>query len=163
MIKNFTAYLEHLCRKHEKLRHSDEERHFVNLNEDSQNTSLAEELHYPAVFFETTGYRISGGSIDEMKKTYTCHIEVFTHVSDTGDYVEVESALSETERIIDDIFAKINLDKYRRTPKWLQGMSFDGIDVVPLQNDKNALYGWMAEVMLQTPYCITDNNVFKTE
>ena len=163
MIKNFTAYLEHLCRKHEKLRHSDEERHFVNLNEDSQNTSLAEELHYPAVFFETTGYRISGGSIDEMKKTYTCHIEVFTNVSDTGDYVEVESALSETERIIDDIFAKINLDKYRRTPKWLQGMSFDGIDVVPLQNEKNALYGWMAEVMLQTPYCITDNNVFKTE
>lgn len=163
MIKTFTAYLEQLCRKHEKLRHSDEERHFVNLNEDSQNTSLAEELHYPAVFFETTGYRISGGSIDEMKKTYTCHIEVFTHVSDTGDYVEVESALSETERIIDDIFAKINLDKYRRTPKWLQGMSFDGIDVVPLQNEKNALYGWMAEVMLQTPYCITDNNVFKTE
>lgn len=163
MIKNFTAYLEQLCRKHEKLRHSDEERHFVNLNEDSQNTSLAEELHYPAVFFETTGYRISGGSIDEMKKTYTCHIEVFTHVSDTGDYVEVESALSETERIIDDIFAKINLDKYRRMPKWLQGMSFDGIDVVPLQNEKNALYGWMAEVMLQTPYCITDNNVFKTE
>ena len=163
MIKTFTAYLEHLCRKHEKLRHSDEERHFVNLNEDSQNTSLAEELHYPAVFFETTGYRISGGSIDEMKKTYTCHIEVFTHVSDTGDYVEVESALSETERIIDDIFAKINLDKYRRTPKWLQGMSFDGIDVVPLQNEKNALYGWMAEVMLQIPYCITDNNAFKTE
>lgn len=163
MIKNFTAYLEQLCRKHEKLRHSDEERHFVNLNEDSQNTSLAEELHYPAVFFETTGYRISGGSIDEMKKTYTCHIEVFTHVSDTGDYVEVESALSETERIIDDIFAKINLDKYRRTPKWLQGMSFDGIDVVPLQNEKNALYGWMAEVMLQTPYCITDNNVFTIE
>lgn len=163
MIKNFTAYLEHLCRKHEKLRHSGEERHFVNLNEDSQNTSLAEELHYPAVFFETTGYRISGSSIDEMKKTYTCHIEVFTHVSDTGDYAEVESALSETERIIDDIFAKINLDKYRRMPKWLQGMSFDGIDVVPLQNEKNALYGWMAEVMLQTPYCITDNNVFKTE
>lgn len=163
MIKTFTAYLEQLCRKHEKLRHSDEKRHFVNLNEDSQNTSLAEELHYPAVFFETTGYKISGSSIDEMKKTYTCHIEVFTHVSDTGDYVEVESALSETERIIDDIFAKINLDKYRRTPKWLQGMSFDGIDVVPLQNEKNALYGWMAEVMLQTPYCITDNNVFKTE
>lgn len=163
MIKTFTAYLEQLCRKHEKLRHSDEERHFVNLNEDSQNTSLAEELHYPAVFFETTGYRISGGSIDEMKKTYTCHIEVFTHVSDTGDYVEVESALSETERIIDDIFAKINLDKYRRTPKWLQGMSFDGIDVVPLQNEKNALYGWMAEVMLQTPYCITDNNAFTIE
>ena len=81
----------------------------------------------------------------------------------SGDYVEVESALSETERIIDDIFAKINLDKYRRTPKWLQGMSFDGIDVVPLQNEKNALYGWMAEVMLQTPYCITDNNAFKTE
>ena len=163
MIKTFTAYLEQLCRKHEKLRHSDEERHFVNLNEDSQNTSLAEELHYPAVFFETTGYRISGSSIDEMKKTYTCHIEVFTHVSDTGDYAEVESALSETERIIDDIFAKINLDKYRRMPKWLQGMSFDGIDVVPLQNEKNALYGWMAEVMLQTPYCITDNNAFKTE
>ena len=160
MIKNFTAYLEQLCRKHEKLRHSDEERHFVNLNEDSQNTSLAEELHYPAVFFETTGYRISGSSIDEMKKTYTCHIEVFTHVSDTGDYVEVESALSETERIIDDIFAKINLDKYRREPKWLQGVSLNGIDVVPLQNEKNALYGWMAEVMLQVPFCITDNKAF---
>lgn len=59
MIKNFTAYLEHLCRKHEKLRHSDEERHFVNLNEDSQNTSLAEELHYPAVFLkpQATGFR----------------------------------------------------------------------------------------------------------
>lgn len=52
MIKTFTAYLEQLCRKHEKLRHSDEERHFVNLNEDSQNTSLAEELHYPAVFLK---------------------------------------------------------------------------------------------------------------
>lgn len=163
MIKAFSKYLEQLCRLHEKLRHSDDERHFVNLNEDSKNTSLAEELLYPAVFFETTGYKISGSSIDDMKKTYTCHIEAFTHVCDTGDYGEVESALSETEQIINDIFAKINLDKYRREPKWLQGVSLNGIDVVPLQNEKNALYGWMAEVMLQVPFCIKVNNVFKIE
>ena len=121
MIKKFSAYIEQLCRRHKKLRHTDEDRHFVNLNEDSKDTSLVDELRYPAVFFETTGYKISGSSIDEMKKTYTCHIEAFTHVSDTGDYGEVESALSETEQI---------------------------------------LYGWMAEVMLQVPFCITDNKAF---
>ncbi len=85
MIKAFSKYLEQLCRLHEKLRHSDDERHFVNLNEDSKSTSLAEELLYPAVFFETTGYKISGSSIDDMKKTYTCHIEAFTHVCDNAD------------------------------------------------------------------------------
>ena len=37
MIKAFSKYLEQLCRLHEKLRHSDDERHFVNLNEDSKN------------------------------------------------------------------------------------------------------------------------------
>lgn len=159
--RDFTDYLERLCREHVMLRHSDEERHFVNLNEDSKDTSLADELRYPAVFFETTGYTIGGVSQDDMRKTHICHLEVFTHVADTADYAEVERALSDTEQIINDIFARMLRDRQRRRPSWLVGLSLDGIDVVPLQNDKNALYGWMAEVKLQVPFCIADNGNFK--
>ena len=95
-----------------------------------------------------------------VQREYTCHIEVFEHVADTGDYAEAERALSSAERILTDIFARMMHDRVRRAAdqRWLRNVSSPSmIKVVPLQNEHNALYGYTAELKVPIPGCITDN------
>ena len=53
-IDRLADYIEQLCREHKMVQHSDGEQHFVNLNDDKRNMGLAQELRYPAVYFEAT-------------------------------------------------------------------------------------------------------------
>lgn len=158
-IQIVAKYFEQLCREHKLLRHSEEDPHFVNLNDDKRNMGLAQELRYPAVYFESTDITLNISSVS-VRREYTCHIEVFEHVTDTGDYAEVERALSSAERIITDIFARMMHDRVRRAAdqRWLLNVSSPSmIKVVPLQNEHNALYGYTAELKVPIPGCITDS------
>ena len=158
-IQAGAEYCEQLCREHKLLRHSEAAPHFVNLNDDKRNMGLAQELRYPAVYFESTDFTLSISSVS-VRREYTCHIEVFEHVADTGDYAEVERALSSAERILTDIFARMMHDRARRAAdqRWLLNVSSPSmIKVVPLQNEHNALYGYTAELKVPIPGCITDN------
>lgn len=163
-IQTVAEYFEQLCREHKLLRHSEAEPHFVNLNDDKRNMGLAQELRYPAVYFESTDFVLRVAS-DQIVRDYTCHMEVFEHVSDTGDYGEIERALSSAERILTDIFARMMHDRTRRAQdlKWLLRMaSPTAIKVVPLQNEHNALYGYMAEFTVPLPGCTKESiNNFK--
>ena len=158
-IQTVAEYFEKLCREHKLLRHSEAEPHFVNLNDDKRNMGLVQELRYPAVYFEATDFTLNISS-ESLRREYTCHIEVFEHVTDTGNYAEVEHALSSAEQIITDIFARMMHDRVRRDTdqRWLLNVSSPSmIKVVPLQNEHNALYGYMAELKVPLPGCITDS------
>lgn len=163
-IQTVAKYLEQLCREHSLVNHSDDAPHFVNLNDDKRNTALADELLYPAVYFEATDFQLTASSTS-VSRIYTCHIEVFTHVADTGDYAEVEQALSLTAQIITDIFVRMMHDRAVRKPenKWLLFLELDApVKVIPLQNEQNALYGCMAEFQVPLPDCIANSlNNFK--
>lgn len=164
-IQTVTDYIEQLAREHMMVRHTDESPHFVNLNDDKRNTSLAQELRYPAVYFESTDFQIEASSTS-VSRNYTCHLEVLVHVTDTGDYAEVERALSDSSQIITDIFVRMMHDRVRRKPeyKWLLSLSPSSpIKVLPIQNAENALYGCLAEFSVPLSGCITDSlNNFKS-
>jgi hypothetical protein len=163
-IQTVAKYLEQLCREHSLVNHSDDAPHFVNLNDDKRNTALAGDLLYPAVYFEATDFQLTASSTS-VSRIYTCHIEVFAHVADTGDYAEVEQALSLTAQIITDIFVRMMHDRMARKQehKWLLLLDPDTqVKVLPLQNEQNALYGCMAEFAIPLPGCITNSlNNFK--
>ena len=164
-IQTVTDYIEQLAREHMMVRHTDESPHFVNLNDDKRNTALVQELSYPAVYFESTDFQIEASSTS-VSRNYTCHIEVLVHVTDTGDYAEVERALSDSSQIITDIFVRMMHDRVGRKPehKWLLSLSPSSpIKVLPIQNAENALYGCLAEFSIPLSGCITDSlNNFKS-
>lgn len=164
-IQTVTDYIEQLAREHMMVRHTDESPHFVNLNDDKRNTALVQELRYPAVYFESTDFQIEASSTS-VSRNYTCHIEVLVHVTDTGDYAEVERALSDSSQIITDIFVRMMHDRVGRKPehKWLLSLSPSSpIKVLPIQNAENALYGCLAEFSVPLSGCITDSlNNFKS-
>lgn len=164
-IQTVIDYIEQLAREHMMVRHTDESPHFVNLNDDKRNTSLVQELRYPAVYFESTDFQIEASSTS-VSRNYTCHLEVLVHVTDTGDYAEVERALSDSSQIITDIFVRMMHDRVRRKPeyKWLLSLSPSSpIKVLPIQNAENALYGCLAEFSVPLSGCITDSlNNFKS-
>lgn len=164
-IQTVTDYIEQLAREHMMVRHTDESPHFVNLNDDKRNTALVQELRYPAVYFESTDFQIEASSTS-VSRNYTCHLEVLVHVTDTGDYAEVERALSDSSQIITDIFVRMMHDRVGRKPehKWLLSLSPSSpIKVLPIQNAENALYGCLAEFSVPLSGCITDSlNNFKS-
>lgn len=164
-IQTVIDYIEQLAREHMMVRHTDKSPHFVNLNDDKRNTSLVQELRYPAVYFESTDFQIEASSTS-VSRNYTCHIEVLVHVTDTGDYAEVERALSDSSQIITDIFVRMMHDRVGRKPKhkWLLLLNPSSpIKVLPIQNAENALYGCLAEFSVPLPGCINDSlNNFKS-
>lgn len=164
-IQTVIDYIEQLAREHMMVRHTDESPHFVNLNDDKRNTSLVQELRYPAVYFESTDFQIEASSTS-VSRNYTCHIEVLVHVTDTGDYAEVERALSDSSQIITDIFVRMMHDRVGRKPehKWLLSLiPSSPIKILPIQNAENALYGCLAEFSVSLSDCINDSlNNFKS-
>ena len=97
-------------------------------------------------------------SSEQVRKRYTCHIEVFAHVVDTSDYAEVEKALATTESIVIDLFVRMARDKRCRSPRWLMLLTgLDNLQVLPLQNEHNALYGHMVEFEISIDSCTIDS------
>lgn len=153
--RHIADYIENLCRQHKDVLHSDYEIHFVNLNDDKQQTSQAETLRYPAVLFETAGYTtIPYG--ESFRKRHQCHLQVVTHITDTGDYAAIESALAKCDNILTDFLSRMLHDKRHRSPRWLSGLDLSGMEVIPIENKSDALYGVLAELYLPEQICSLD-------
>jgi hypothetical protein len=137
--------------------HSDTEMHYVNLNSDKKNTAIAQNMRYPFVFYENNGYRFSNNNIN-IQIEHDCYLTVVEHVSDTADYAEIEKVLSKTSTIINDIFARMINDKKSRSVKCVLGFDISNIQVEPIENKDNALYGWVAKFTMPETYCTFNNN-----
>ena len=152
VLEELSSYIEELCREHVEVQHSDVECHYVDLNNDKKQTKLADELRYPGVMFSTGSYRFIGTGTS-IQKYHACRLEVWKHVSDTGDYAEVESALLQSEEILNDFIARMSYDKQFRRVGCLTGISFDGCVVQELENKSNALYGCFIEFGVPVSLC----------
>jgi len=155
VLQELSNYIEDLCRRHILIKHSSSERHFVNLNDDKKQTALAQELHYPAVYFSTSGYQLQGTDT-AMKRMHTCRLEVWYHVTDTADYAQIEQRLSQANDILCDILAQMIHDKRQRAVSVLKGIMLDGVQVFDIENRDNALYGCYADIPVPTALCIAD-------
>lgn len=155
MLDSITNYIETLARKHKSVLHTDEDCHFANLN-DQKNTLLPDQMRYPFVMFESTGFKLSTNGISPVK-TRTCTLSVLTHVSDTGDYAQIETALALCEQIVTDFFAKMKVDKSNRSYSFLMNVDLTESEVIPIQNQDDALYGQVASFAFNESTCIKDS------
>ena len=159
VLQALSEYIENLCRQHRFINHRDDDCHFVDLNNDKKQTYLADKMRYPAVFFSNNGYRMQ--VIDNnIKRNHNCRIEVWSHVKDTGDYQEIESALEMANECLGDILAKMLYDKRQRTQSFLMGVNLDGAQVYDVENKSNALYGCYVDFTYTETFCrtLTDFN-----
>lgn len=155
VLQELSNYIEDLCRRHIKIKHGSKECHFVNLNDDKKQTGLAQRLHYPGVYFSTSGYRLQGNDTD-VKRYHTCRLEVWYHAKDTGNYGEIELRLSQANEILCDILAQMIHDKRQRKVPVLKGISLDGVQVEDIMNASNALYGCQVDFIVPSSLCIAD-------
>ena len=155
MVKQLRDYIENLCRQHVSIRHSDEECHFVDLNNDHLETALADKMRYPGVFFEASGYTLRGEGASIIKYA-NVRIEVWKHVTDTADYDQIEEVLDSCGEILTDFFSKMIIDRRERKLRFLLGLSLDGVQVDDIMNVKNALYGVRATLQVPESQCLAD-------
>jgi hypothetical protein len=80
-----------------------------------------------------------------------------THVSDTGDYAQIESALAITEQIVTDFFTQMCVDKHNRNYRFLLNVDISDSEVTPIENHDDALYGQIATFQFNDTICIKDS------
>lgn len=149
-IKDFTAYLEHLCRRHVDIRHEYDGKHFVNMN-DKVISGNDSQLCYPCVLLEKDAYKYDGQE-GAFVKDRDYMIFVMDHVRDIRDYDEINSVQEKCEAILDELFNQILEDKRLRKYRFLSGFSLPGTQAEPIENTKQALYGVVAVFSLANPY-----------
>lgn len=155
MISELRDYIEKLCRTHVSIRHSDNECHFVDLNNDCRNTALSDRMRYPGVFFESSGYTLRGSGAN-ITRYANVSIEVWKHVTDTADYEQIEEALDSCGDILTDFFSKMTIDRRERSLRFLLGITLDGVQVQDVENMQNALYGVRATLQVPESQCLAD-------
>ncbi|RGT30786.1 hypothetical protein [Bacteroides clarus] len=146
----FSEYIEKLAERHIDIRHKKNgEVHFLS-SEREKHTALDSVLHYPAVILDR-GYGFGyGGGPGAYKKDRNYLLFVVEHVSDTSDYVQIETVLEKCERILDEIFNQILEDK-RKNRQWL-AFSLEEVEADYVVNSDNQLYGVIAAIPLSEPY-----------
>lgn len=152
-ITNFSEYMADLCRRHVDIRHDPAgEIHYVDSGAEKDMTQDSV-LCYPAVILERGQYQYTG-SEGAMSKEYDYMIFVVDHVSDTGDFDQIRRKRAKCERLLDELFNRILADKRARLYKFLMGFSLPGIEVEPVDNIDNTLYGVMGMFSLSLPYSV---------
>ena len=114
----FSEYIENLAERHVDIRHKkNDEVHFFS-SEREKHTALDSVLHYPAVILDRGSGFGYGGGPGAYRKGRNYLLFVVEHVSDTSDYVQIETVLERCERILDEILNQILEDK-RKNRQWL--------------------------------------------
>ncbi len=148
-FKDITELVKYLTMYHREILHSKSKKHFVS-QADEMSTSVDSVLHYPAVFLYNQGYRITGEPGGYSMNT-TFSLSVLEHVTDTGDYVQIGQVLEKTNRILLELLNLLVLLR-RKYPKVLAGFSLTNVEIEPVDNASNSLYGQMAMIRIMNPY-----------
>lgn len=148
-FENVTEILKYLSTLHREILHSDSEKHFVS-DPDESETSIDSLLFYPAVFFLEQGDKITGEAASySMNTTYS--LSVLDHINDTGDYARITLTYKKTKRILLELLNILTSLK-RKYPRLLGGFSLNGIEITPVNNAADSLYGYIAEFKISAPY-----------
>ena len=131
-------YIERICRAIPEVGHTDNEMHFVDLNDDKRQSGIAQRLKYPYVMIVQDGERWDNDG-EKVVRHYS--LSVMTHVKDTGNYQEVAMALSLCREILMTIFAMLMEGRRARKERWLTTADWSGEEIVDIENVDNAQWG----------------------
>ena len=149
-------YIEQLATKHRDIRHSKAEVHFLDATR-KKTTALDSVLVQPSVIIDRGGGFKYNGLPGALFKNRDYRLFIVDHVSDTGDYDQIQDAFDFCERILDEFLNQMGADKLKPEYRFLRSFSMENVDVVYIENNDNALYGVMAMLDLNVPYCAKNN------
>ena len=138
-----------MARNHRLLGHREHSPHFAYLN-DEKDMLLPAQMHYPFVLLGHNGYQVTEDG-DHLR--WNVVLSVQTHVSDTGDDREKNKAVNLCGRILDDILSRSRSLDARMAHRWLTGIDLSGASATPVENEADALYGWVIEFGIVLPWC----------
>ena len=142
-------YIKSLARNHRLLGHREHSPHFAYLN-DEKDMLLPAQMHYPFVLLGHNGYQVTQDG-DHLR--WNVVLSVQTHVSDTGGDREKNEAVNLCGRILDDILSRSRSLDARMAHRWLTGIDLSGASATPVENEADALYGWVIEFGIVLPWC----------
>lgn len=156
-IKTFGDYLENLSTRHIDIKHSKEEMHYVDTR-DEKNNSIDSTLCYPCVLLEKNSYKYVGSHISYQKdRDYLLFI--LDHVTDTGDYEQIENAINKSEQILDEFLTQMIEDKRSRIYPFLIGFNLDRVEVENICNKDNSLYGVAALLTVPVQFNVINSRI----
>lgn len=149
MRKEVNDYFKSLAQNHRLVGHTESQPHYCFLN-DEKEMLLASQMKYPFVYFGFGGSEISE---DELHETWAILLSVQTHVSDTGNHAEVNMASNLCLSILDDMLVRACSRDEKNSHTWLRGLDLSNAIKTSIENESDALWGWMIEARLTLPWC----------
>lgn len=147
-MENVKNLFKSLAENHLLLGHREYAPHFAYLN-DEKDMMLPAQMEYPFLLFGHGGYQV----VSDDQRRWSLLLSVQTHVSDTGDDREKYRALNLCSGILDDIIARVTSISTKLAYPWARGFDFSGAVGSAIENEDNALYGWMIEFDIVLPWC----------
>lgn len=148
-MKQFSEYIDDLCREHRLIKHSDSECHYSDLTSDFQN-KMKRKMHFPCVSLDTDGFTIeSVQGTKYVRERFNLYF--LDHVRDAGDYAEIVDTFTRTLCIMNDFLRRFERDrKALRDP--LTHFELAGTEGTRIEFREAALYGWAISVLVPTPF-----------
>lgn len=141
-------YFEQLATEHTMVRHRPEEEPHFACSMDDAATQMARRLHYPAVFLDEGDMVVAGTAGGELlQRQYG--LAFATHVQDSGNEAEKETAFRDTETVMCDFLARMTRDKGKGLAPVRRFSPF-GAEAHRVELADAGLYGWLLLFTLDT-------------
>ena len=149
LLDEFDNYIEDLCRKHTSIRHTDKKKHFVKLAKDEILQEGKAVVFYPVVTLEklTNTYT---GLADSFRKNRHVELMFLDHLSDGGNFKQIESVWTNMESVAEDFLKKIRED--RRVYPFLKSLKVDNAELDYVENVQTHLWGVLLSFDIDLPF-----------
>ena len=148
-MRQFSEYIDNLCREHKLIRHTDEACHFSDLTSDFEN-KLKRKMHFPCVSLDTDGFSIENAGGQKYKRE-RFNLYFLDHVRDAGNYEEIVRVFNRTCGIMEDFLRRMQRDKKALVDP-LTHFEITGSEGTRIEFHEAALYGWAVTVLVATPF-----------
>jgi len=151
--KAFSEYMENLAALHVDLSHSDGEKHFFRGELSEFYAGFRDSVNFPALILEGSELQFTSDQAHNSFKIRDTSFMIVQHYAESDDYDAIAGAFDFCEQIGDDIFRKINSDKYDPCCMVIKDFHFDDVSAFQIQNEKERYAGWRYTIAPKTPFC----------
>lgn len=149
-LNQFTAYIELLCTQHVDILHTQDDPHFIELNDEKQLASGKNQV-YPLVALDKLTINYSGAN-DGMLKSRVCDI-LFLEKSPAGDYVRMQEIKNKMERVAEDFVVRMKQDSRDRAKyPFLRNLVVGSIEINQIDNEGINLHGALLSFSYELPF-----------
>lgn len=149
-LNQFTAYIELLCTQHVDILHTQDDTHFIELNDEKQLASGKNQV-YPLVALDKLTINYSGAN-DGMLKSRVCDI-MFLEKSPAGDYVRMQEIKNKMERVAEDFVVRMKQDSRDRAKyPFLRNLVVGSIEINQIDNEGINLHGALLSFSYELPF-----------